>query len=106
MRTFVISAVLLLLNPALALAQDGGTPNLLSPNGGVMFWTLIIFALLLAVLSRFAFRPMLAAVEAREQALQAALDKAARDRAEAAKLLEEHRAQLDAARGEAQRLIS
>jgi F-type H+-transporting ATPase subunit b len=71
-----------------------------------MFWTLVIFVVLLFVLSRFAFKPMLAAVEAREAALQEALNRAARDREEAAKLLAEHRAQLEAARGEAQRLIA
>jgi F-type H+-transporting ATPase subunit b len=71
-----------------------------------MFWTLIIFVLLLVVLSKYAFKPMLAAVEAREAALQEAIDKAARDRDEAARVLAEHKAQLDAARGEAQRLIA
>jgi F-type H+-transporting ATPase subunit b len=71
-----------------------------------MFWTLIIFALLLVVLSRYAFKPMLAAVEAREQLLQDSLDRAKRDREEAAALLAEHRAQLESARAEAQKLIA
>ena len=74
----------LILNIALAAsAQEEGGANLLSPNGGLMFWTIVIFAILLVVLSRFAFKPMLAAVEARERALQNALDTAKRDREEA-----------------------
>lgn len=106
MRIFLQTAILLATLATPAYAAEEGKFNILSPEGGVMFWTLIIFILLLIVLSRYAFKPMLAAVEAREASLQAAIDQAARDRAEAARLLAEHRAQLDAARGEAQRLIA
>lgn len=94
--------------PALAAAQEaeGAPVNLLSPNVGLMFWTLIIFVILLFVLSKFAFPPILAAVEAREHALQEAIEGARADRAEAAELLARHRAELDAARTEAQGLIA
>jgi F-type H+-transporting ATPase subunit b len=71
-----------------------------------MFWTLIIFVVLMVVLQRFAFKPMLAAVEAREKALQDAIDAARRDREESERVLAEHRAQLEKARGEAQKLIA
>jgi len=94
-----------MLNIAAAVVQEPKA-DLLSPNGGLMFWTIIIFVLLLIVLSRFAFKPMLAAVEARERALQAAIDAAKRDREEAERVLAEHRAQLEKARGEAQKLIA
>lgn len=108
MRTLVVNMLLLAVTstPAYAAQEEAKKVNLLSPEGGVMFWTLIIFVVLLIVLSRFAFKPMLAAVEAREASLQEAIDKAARDREEAARVLAEHKAQLDAARGEAQRLIA
>lgn len=102
-----IAAVLVLLttSPSLALAAEPGDTNLLSLHGGLMFWTLVIFVILLFVLSKFAFKPITAAVIAREQALQKAIDDAKRDREEAARVLAEHRAALDAARGDAQRLI-
>jgi F-type H+-transporting ATPase subunit b len=92
----------------LAILQEGeqGGSSLLTPNGGLMFWTLLIFAALLVILSKFAFKPLLASVEARERALQDALDEAKRNREEATRVLAEHRAQLDAARGEAQKLIA
>src|SRR5262245_2955076 len=97
----------LMLNVAAAVsAQEGGGANLLSPNGGLMFWTIVIFVILLIVLSRFAFKPMLAAVEAREHALQAAIDNAKRDQEEAARVLAEHRAGLEKSRSEAQKLIA
>lgn len=86
-------------------AEHAAETNLLSLHGGLMFWTLVIFVLLLFVLSRYAFKPITAAVVAREAALQKAIDDAKRDREEAARVLAEHRAALDAARGDAQRLI-
>jgi F-type H+-transporting ATPase subunit b len=49
---------------------------------------------------------ILAAVEAREQALENALATAKRDREEAALLLAQHRAALDASRAEGQKLIA
>ena len=94
------------LNLAVAVVQEEGGASLLSPNGGLMFWTIIIFVILLVVLSKFAFKPMLAAVEARERSLQAALDDAKRDREEAQRVLAEHRAQLENSRAEAQKLIA
>jgi F-type H+-transporting ATPase subunit b len=102
-----IVAALLVTLPRIAFAaQEGEKADLLSLKGGLMFWTLAIFIVLLFVLSRFAFKPLIAAVEAREAALDAAIQKAQRDRDEAMKLLEEQQRQLEAARGEAQRFIA
>ncbi|NUQ13050.1 MAG: F0F1 ATP synthase subunit B [Gemmatimonadaceae bacterium] len=89
-----------------AVAAEETRADLLSPSGGLMFWTIVIFVLLLIVLSRFAFKPMLAAVEARERSLQEAIDAARRDREEAERVLAEHRAQLETARAEAQKMIA
>lgn len=89
-----------------AIAVQEEKVDLLSPNGGLMLWTIIIFVLLLIVLSRYAFKPMLAAVEARERSLQEAIDAAKRDREESERVLAEHRAQLEKARAEAQKLIA
>jgi F-type H+-transporting ATPase subunit b len=89
-----------------ALQEGEAKTDLLSPNGGLMFWTIVIFTILLVVLSRFAFKPMLSAVEARERALQDAIDAAKRDRDEAQRVLAEHRAGLEKARSEAQKLIA
>jgi F-type H+-transporting ATPase subunit b len=72
----------------------------------LMFWTLGIFLVLYFLLRKFAFGPITAAVEAREKALEDAIEGAKRDRDAAAKVLAEHQAQLDAARGEAQKLIA
>jgi F-type H+-transporting ATPase subunit b len=106
MRTLLRSLALSTLLAAPALAQEEAPKaNLLAPNLGLMAWTLIIFVLLAFVLSKFAFGPITASVRAREQALEEALNSAKRDRDEAAKLLAEHRAALDASRAEAQKII-
>ena len=110
MHTVLLHTALLLAAAPLAGAQEHaaaeGPPNLLSPEGGLMLWTLIIFVILWFVLSRYAFKPITAAVVAREQALERALAEAHRDREEAARVLEKNMQQIEAARGEAQRLIA
>lgn len=100
------SLVALALSPAALLAQESGTRTFMKPDTGLMVWTLVIFVLLMFVLSRYAFGPITAAVEAREKALEDAIEGAKRDRDAAAKLLQEHQAAIDAARGEAQKIIA
>jgi F-type H+-transporting ATPase subunit b len=104
MRTLLRSLALVVLTAAPALAEPANT-NLLDPNYGLMFWTLIVFLGLFVILKYFAFGPILKSVEAREQALEDAINAAKRDREDAAKLLAEHRAALDASRAEAQQII-
>ena len=66
-------------------AQSG---DLLSPNGGLMFWTLVTFIIVLVILGRLVFPKITAAVEAREKALEEAIEGAKRDREEAARVLQ------------------
>src|SRR5687767_15880414 len=76
--------------PAAAAATEGAEAaqgGLLTPSGGLMSWTLIIFLFLFFVLSRYAFKPITAAVEAREKALEDAIAGAKADREAAAALL-------------------
>ena len=107
-----LASLALVAAPALALAapaQEGeaaGGSSLMSPNTGLMFWTLIIFFVLFFILQRFAFPPIIEAVAAREQALERALEGAKRDREQAAALLAQQQQQLDAARADAQRMIA
>ena len=105
MRTELRSLSLLVLSatPAFAQAEE---KSILDPTYGTMAWTLIIFLVLAIILARYAFKPILASVEAREQALEDAINSAKRDREEAARLLAEHRANLDASHGEAQKIIA
>jgi F-type H+-transporting ATPase subunit b len=110
MRTLSLSAALLFANAPLAFAQEHEAPagggGLMSIQVNLMFWTLLIFVILYFILSKFAFGPITKAVEAREKALEDAIEGAKRDRDAAAKLLQEHQAAIDAARGEGQKMIA
>jgi F-type H+-transporting ATPase subunit b len=99
-------SILMLTVAALPAAAQERPRGLLDPHAGLMFWTLLIFVALWLLLRKYAFPAIFAAVEAREKALEDAIAAAKRDREEAAKLLEEHRRQIDAARADAQRLIA
>lgn len=88
------------------LAAQGGGAALFDVNLGLSLWTVVVFLLLLFILGKFAWGPILTAAEAREQRIQTALDEAARHRAEAATLLEQHRAQMADARRQAQEVIT
>ena len=92
----------------LQAVPEEATPkaNLLSPNGGLMFWTLVVFLILFFVLGKFVFPKITAAVEAREKALEDAIESARRDREEAARYLEEQRAAIEAARNESQKILA
>lgn len=90
---------------ALWAAQEGG-PGIFDVNPGTTVWTGIVFLILLGILWKFAWGPILAMVDAREAGIQGALDRAAEERDEAAKLLAEHRQQMAEARRDAQQVIA
>jgi F-type H+-transporting ATPase subunit b len=89
----------------LALAEEG-SPGIFNLATNVSFWTVVIFLILLYVLSKFAFPPILGYAAAREQRIREALDDAQRQREEAARLLEEQRAELAAAKQQALQVIA
>lgn len=74
-------------------------------NLGLTVWTTLVFLTLLGILWKFAWGPVLAAAEARESGIRDKLDRAARQRDEAARLLAEHRERMADARRQAQALI-
>jgi F-type H+-transporting ATPase subunit b len=94
-----------MMHAALLAVQEEHTAGPLTVEGGLMVWTVFIFLLLLFILKRFAWPAVLGAVEAREKALEQQLAEAERNRAEAAKLLEEHRRLLAEAKGQAHAIV-
>lgn len=94
--------------PQVLWAQGGGEGGggLYDINTGLSFWTLVVFGILVFLLGKYAWGPILGAVEAREQGIQAALDQAAERNDEAAKMLAEHKEQLADARRQANELIA
>ena len=110
MRRTLLSLSLSLASATSLLAQEehaaAGSTNLLDPKAGLMFWTLIIFVFLLVVLSKYAYKPLLAAVESREAALEKAITEAKADREAAARLLAEQQRALTEARAEMQKALN
>ena len=107
-RTTPVALWLLVALPAgLAAQGEGGDPGaaLFDVNLALSLWTVVIFLGLLAVLWKFAWGPLLGAVDAREKNIQRMLDESAARHAEAARLLEQHKAQLADARRQAQEIV-
>lgn len=75
--------------------------GLLSINPGLVFWTIVSFVLLVAVLGKFAWGPILKALEEREHKIAHAVRGAEEAREKAAALLAEQKALLVKAEAEA-----
>ncbi|HJP55614.1 MAG TPA: F0F1 ATP synthase subunit B [Gemmatimonadales bacterium] len=106
-KAMLLAAAASVLGAAPALAEEGGAAaGPLVVNGGLMIWTLVIFGILLAVLRKFAWPVVLGAVRDREKALEEQIAAAERNRAESARILEEHKQLLAEARTSAHALIS
>jgi F-type H+-transporting ATPase subunit b len=78
---------------------------MLNIEPGLLIWTIITFLVLLAVLRKVAWRPLLAALEEREGAIRSSLDEAQRARQEAEQLLVENRRMLADANRDAARIL-
>ena len=98
----------LVASPNLLFAQGEGEGGggLYDINTGLSVWTLIVFVSLLFVLGKYAWGPIVDAVDGREKGIQAALDEAADLNAEAARLLDEHREQIADARRQASEIFA
>ena len=103
--TGLFAGVAIVATPSALFAAEGG-PGLFYVNYGLSVWATLVFVALLGILWKFAWGPLLSQVEARENRIQGALDESKSAREEAAKLLEEHRAQLADARRQANELIA
>lgn len=79
--------------------------NILEVNPGLMFWTIVTFVALFLILKKFAWGPILEALEKREKTIKDSLDRAARARDEAQKILDEYNRRLEKAGAEAQRIL-
>jgi F-type H+-transporting ATPase subunit b len=90
----------------LLAAEDSGGSGLIKVVPGLMIWTIVCFLITLFVLKRFAFGPIQAAIDQRRERIRQSIQEADRAREEARKLLEEHRALVGRARGEAEDILA
>jgi len=78
---------------------------LISPNVGLMVWTLILFVLSMVVLWRLAFPRISEALERRQRAIEDSIEAAERTRREADELLDEYRQRLAESRKQAEEIV-
>ena len=78
---------------------------LLTPAFGTVFWASIAFLVVLLLLRRFAWGPILQALSDREETIAGALDEAKKVRQEMADLADSNESQLKEARAERDRML-
>ncbi len=89
-----------------AAAADEGGNFLVTPELGLMLWTLIAFGVTLWFLSKFAFPRIQDALDKRQKAIEEAIDASEKAKAESAELLREYRERLQEARQQAEEIVA
>jgi F-type H+-transporting ATPase subunit b len=96
----------------LLIAQEGGAAEeeesgnfLVSPELGLMIWTLLAFGITLYLLNKLAFPRIAEALDRRRKAIEDSIDHAERSKQEADQLLGEYRARLREAREQAEDIV-
>jgi F-type H+-transporting ATPase subunit b len=79
---------------------------LISPNVGLMVWTLLLFVFSMIVLWRLAFPRITEALDRRQHAIEESIEHAERTRQEADKLLQEYRERLKESRQQAEDILA
>src|SRR5690606_5510946 len=79
--------------------------ELLTPGVGLIFWQTVVFILLLVVLSKLAWKPIVNSLKEREMSIQEALDTAEKARHEMSQLKADNEKLLAEAREERDRIL-
>jgi F-type H+-transporting ATPase subunit b len=93
-------------NGLVLAAESGGGSFLVTPNVGVMIWTLLVFLISLYLLGKFAFPRIQEALDRRQKAIEESIDAAERTRQEADEILAEYRERLAEARNQADEIVA
>ena len=73
---------------------------------GLMVWTIVCFGITFFILKRYAFGFIQKAIDERRERIHRSIEEAEKARTEARRLLEEHRALIGQARGQAEQILS
>lgn len=79
---------------------------MLQINPGLILWTIITFVIVLTILRFTAWKPLLAALSAREEKIRSSIEQAEQARADAQRLLEENKRQQAQAEAQAQKIMN
>ena len=89
--------------PSIPLASSGSF--LISPNVGLMIWTLVVFLISLFILRKWVFPLIGEALDKRAKTIEGEIDGAAELRQEADKVLAEYRERLKEARAQSEEIL-
>jgi F-type H+-transporting ATPase subunit b len=89
-----------------ATSEEGGGSFLVTPNVGLMIWTLLAFGITLWILWKLAFPRIGEALDRRQKAIEESIDTAERTKVEADELLQEYRERLKEAREQADEIVA
>src|SRR6185503_10045698 len=92
--------------PVTIAAEEEGGSFLVSPNVGLMIWTLLVFGISLWVLGKYAFPRIAEALDRRQKAIEDSIDAAEKTRKDAEEILAEYRERLAEARGQADDIVA
>ncbi|MGH2868063.1 MAG: F0F1 ATP synthase subunit B [Solirubrobacteraceae bacterium] len=92
------------MTPVTVPAASSGS-FLISPNVGLMIWTLLLFGISMYALAKLAFPRITEALDKRQKSIEDSIDAAQRTRTEADQLLAEYRERLKEARGQADEIV-
>jgi len=79
--------------------------ELIQPGLGLVFWMTVTFSLVLFILSKFAWKPILAAIKERESSIESALNAAQKAKEDMEKQTAENQRLLDEARLERDKIL-
>lgn len=105
MRLMASLSVLLFTASALASGGGAGSPSPFAGDVGNALWTMVIFVLVLLVLGKFAWGPVLGALQKREEFIRDSLLQAKKDREDAETRLREYTARIQGAGAEATAIV-
>lgn len=80
--------------------------SIITPDPGLVFWTVIIFVTLWVILGKFAFKPLVSSLNERQNSIQDALDQAKRAREEMAQLAAKNEDLLKEAKEERNKMLA
>jgi F-type H+-transporting ATPase subunit b len=90
--------------PQIVCAADE-KPGILSPRFDLGIWTIVIFVLLLLILRKFAWGPLLEGLTKREQSIRDAVEEAKKARDETTRVTAEFKAKMDQAYAEIPKMM-
>ena len=87
-------------------AEEESSNFLVSPNVGLMIWTLLAFLVAMFILRKYAWPAITEALDKRQRAIEESIEVAESTRTEAQELLQEYRERLREARRQADEIVA